>query len=205
MIQKVQKTVEVAQIQCIDRVAENVSKGLSNKTCEVLEKINKQSPDSAGSVHAGKDKMDDGAGDQGVYAELSRSLRSFAWKIYKFDCRELEEDSDESASTEESASTDKSCRELLAHGCDEAWWEAEKRDLEELSFYEKDFGKGLEEMTTSQLRTACLDLDLPDKGRRALLIDRLVEVAIQKVERRRMKRLEDLAEKRGEIQMDEDG
>merc|ERR1711959_598668 len=42
------------------------SKGLSCKTCEVLVKINKQSPDIAGGVHVGKEDMDCGAGDQGI-------------------------------------------------------------------------------------------------------------------------------------------
>ena len=42
------------------------SKGLSDKTCEVLVRINKQSPDIAGGVHVGKDDMDVGAGDQGI-------------------------------------------------------------------------------------------------------------------------------------------
>merc|ERR1712093_840161 len=42
------------------------SKGLSDKTCEVLVRINKQSPDIAGGVHIGKDDMDVGAGDQGI-------------------------------------------------------------------------------------------------------------------------------------------
>merc|ERR1711985_69627 len=42
------------------------SKGLSFKTCEVLVRINKQSPDIAGGVHVGKEDMDVGAGDQGI-------------------------------------------------------------------------------------------------------------------------------------------
>merc|ERR1711920_753609 len=40
--------------------------GLSDKTCEVLVRINKQSPDIAGGVHVGKDDLDVGAGDQGI-------------------------------------------------------------------------------------------------------------------------------------------
>merc|ERR1712194_961096 len=42
------------------------SKGLSDKTCEVLVRINKHSPDIAGGVHVGRDEMDMGAGDQGI-------------------------------------------------------------------------------------------------------------------------------------------
>jgi len=42
------------------------SKGLSDKTCEVLVRINKQSPDIAGGVHVGKEDLDVGAGDQGI-------------------------------------------------------------------------------------------------------------------------------------------
>merc|ERR1711861_63890 len=42
------------------------SKGLSDKSCEVLVRINKQSPDIAGGVHVGKDELDVGAGDQGI-------------------------------------------------------------------------------------------------------------------------------------------
>merc|ERR1719441_33553 len=42
------------------------SKGLSFKTCDVLVRINKQSPDIAGGVHVGKDDLDVGAGDQGI-------------------------------------------------------------------------------------------------------------------------------------------
>merc|ERR1719441_69442 len=42
------------------------SKGLSFKTCDVLVRINKQSPDIAGGVHVGKEDLDVGAGDQGI-------------------------------------------------------------------------------------------------------------------------------------------
>jgi len=42
------------------------SKGLCDETCEVLVRINKQSPDIAGGVHVGKSDMDVGAGDQGI-------------------------------------------------------------------------------------------------------------------------------------------
>merc|ERR1712230_94288 len=49
-----------------DDLGSTVSKGLSYKNCEVLVKINKQSPDIAGGVHVGKEEMDAGAGDQGI-------------------------------------------------------------------------------------------------------------------------------------------
>merc|ERR1711892_442086 len=44
------------------------SKGISDKTCEVIVRINKQSPDIAGGVHGhfSRDDMDVGAGDQGI-------------------------------------------------------------------------------------------------------------------------------------------
>lgn len=42
------------------------SKGLSCETCEVIVRINKQSPDIAGGVHVGKSELDLGAGDQGI-------------------------------------------------------------------------------------------------------------------------------------------
>jgi len=50
----------------VDDLSSVDSKGLSDKTCEVLVRINKQSPDIAGGVHVGKDDMDVGAGDQGI-------------------------------------------------------------------------------------------------------------------------------------------
>lgn len=42
------------------------SKGLGCDSCEVLVRINKQSPDIAGGVHVGKSDLDVGAGDQGI-------------------------------------------------------------------------------------------------------------------------------------------
>jgi len=59
----------VAQIgfdSFVDDLSSVDSKGLSDKTCEVLVRINKQSPDIAGGVHVGKEDMDVGAGDQGI-------------------------------------------------------------------------------------------------------------------------------------------
>ena len=49
-----------------DNLSSTVSKGLSDKSCEVLVRINKQSPDIAGVVHVSKDELDIGAGDRGV-------------------------------------------------------------------------------------------------------------------------------------------
>jgi S-adenosylmethionine synthetase len=59
----------VAQIgfdSFVDDLSSVDSKGLSDKTCEVIVRINKQSPDIAGGVHVGKDDLDVGAGDQGI-------------------------------------------------------------------------------------------------------------------------------------------
>merc|ERR1711862_304318 len=39
---------------------------MGDQTCEVMVRINKQSPDIAGGVHVGKDDLDVGAGDQGI-------------------------------------------------------------------------------------------------------------------------------------------
>merc|ERR1712227_996742 len=50
----------------VDDMSSVDSKGISDKTCEVIVRINKQSPDIAGGVHVGKDDMDIGAGDQGI-------------------------------------------------------------------------------------------------------------------------------------------
>merc|ERR1712022_105630 len=50
----------------VDDLSSVDSKGLSDTTCDVLVRINKQSPDIAGGVHVGKDDMDVGAGDQGI-------------------------------------------------------------------------------------------------------------------------------------------
>merc|ERR1712151_1361174 len=50
----------------VDDLSSVDSKGISDKTCEVLVRINKQSPDIAGGVHVGKEDLDVGAGDQGI-------------------------------------------------------------------------------------------------------------------------------------------
>jgi S-adenosylmethionine synthetase len=50
----------------VDDLSSVDSKGLSHETCEVLVRINKQSPDIAGGVHVGKSDLDVGAGDQGI-------------------------------------------------------------------------------------------------------------------------------------------
>merc|ERR1712125_79130 len=50
----------------VDDLSSVDSKGLSDKTCEVIVRINKQSPDIAGGVHVGKEDLDAGAGDQGI-------------------------------------------------------------------------------------------------------------------------------------------
>jgi S-adenosylmethionine synthetase len=43
-----------------------VSKGLSDITCEVLVRINKQSPEIASNVHVGKNEREVGTGDQRI-------------------------------------------------------------------------------------------------------------------------------------------
>merc|ERR1712113_706698 len=50
----------------VDDLSSVDSKGLSDKTCEVLVRMGKQSPDIAGGVHVGKEDLDVGAGDQGI-------------------------------------------------------------------------------------------------------------------------------------------
>merc|ERR1711937_199181 len=50
----------------VDDLGSVVSKGLNCDDCEVLVRINKQSPDIAGGVHVGKSELDVGAGDQGI-------------------------------------------------------------------------------------------------------------------------------------------
>merc|ERR1712176_409267 len=50
----------------VDDLGSVVSKGLNCDDCEVLVRINKQSPDIAGGGHVGKDDLDVGAGDQGI-------------------------------------------------------------------------------------------------------------------------------------------
>merc|ERR1712087_22867 len=50
----------------VDDLSSVDSKGLSCDSCEVLVRINKQSPDMGGGVHVGKSDLDVGAGDQGI-------------------------------------------------------------------------------------------------------------------------------------------
>merc|ERR1712048_854736 len=52
----------------VDDMSSVDSKGISDKTCEVIVRINKQSPDIAGGVHGNfsRDDLDVGAGDQGI-------------------------------------------------------------------------------------------------------------------------------------------
>merc|ERR1719245_187680 len=58
--------MSASRISYVDDLSSVDSKGLSDKTCEVLVRINKQSPDIAGGVHVGKEDLDIGAGDQGI-------------------------------------------------------------------------------------------------------------------------------------------
>jgi len=50
----------------VDDLSSVTSKGLSCDSCEVLIRINQQSPDIAGGVHVDKSDLDVGAGDQGI-------------------------------------------------------------------------------------------------------------------------------------------
>jgi len=50
----------------VDDLSAVNSKGLNCDDCEVLVRINKQSPDIAGGVHVGKSELEVGAGDQGI-------------------------------------------------------------------------------------------------------------------------------------------
>merc|ERR1719245_1315523 len=58
--------MSASRISYVDDLSSVDSKGLSDKTCEVLVRINQQSPDIAGGVHVGKEDLDVGAGDQGI-------------------------------------------------------------------------------------------------------------------------------------------
>merc|ERR1711906_77287 len=57
---------EIGFSSFVDDLSSVDSKGLSCDSCEVLVRINKQSPDIAGGVHVGKSELDVGAGDQGI-------------------------------------------------------------------------------------------------------------------------------------------
>jgi len=57
---------EIGFSSFVDDLSSVDSKGLSCDSCEVLVRINKQSPDIAGGVHVGKSDLDVGAGDQGI-------------------------------------------------------------------------------------------------------------------------------------------
>ena len=61
-----QQVREIGFDSFVDDLSSVSSKGLSCDTCEVLVRINKQSPDIAGGVHVGKSDLDVGAGDQGI-------------------------------------------------------------------------------------------------------------------------------------------
>merc|ERR1712039_270337 len=69
----------------VDDLSSVDSKGLSDKTCEVLVRINKQSPDIAGGVHVGKEDLDVGAGDQGImFGYVTKDgIKFFEWENAK--------------------------------------------------------------------------------------------------------------------------
>ena len=61
-----------------DDLSSVASKGLNWQDCEVIVRINKQSPDIAGGVHVGKADLDVGAGDQGImFGYASDETESF--------------------------------------------------------------------------------------------------------------------------------
>ena len=64
------------------------SKGSSDKTCEVLARIDKQSPDITGGVHVGKDVLDVGAGDQIImFGEASNETKDCMFPTHAVDTR----------------------------------------------------------------------------------------------------------------------
>jgi S-adenosylmethionine synthetase len=59
------------------------SKGLSDITCEVLVRINKQSPGIDGGVHVGKGEREVGTGDLGImFRHASDKLRLYAIHLF---------------------------------------------------------------------------------------------------------------------------
>jgi len=61
-----QAVADIGYDSFVDDLSSTASKGLDHKRCEVLVRINAQSPDIAGGVHVGKSDLDVGAGDQGI-------------------------------------------------------------------------------------------------------------------------------------------